>query len=357
MEAVKTSGRNPMMEIWRLVFAVVVALRHTQYLPWCTEQTRLFRSGTVDFFFLLSGFLMAQSIWKCADRPCPLLGTESASFLLKKVKGIYPAYLVALLMDVVLRLLLTGPQKGYEYYIWDILFLRAAGLRGGSGDAALGGAWYLHAMFVALAILYPLARKYFDVFRHVLAPLLTIFIYGWFCNVHGNIYFTLSFSNGFCLGLLRAIAGLCLGVVCHAVCQQLQKREWSACRTVRGAVTAAELLGFGGAIWIARHCDYSRTDFLGIFLLAVGVTACFSGYSVLMSPAGKIPTAWIGKYSLALYLSHYVWIRVLSDWKLPVPFGTQVAIFLVLSAASTFVCVQTVELGARIVRSRKKSLH
>ena len=343
-----------MVELWRLVFAVVVVLNHTHYLPWCTEQSRFFRSGIVNFFFILSGFLMAQSIQRRAEQPCQGLGSETLSFLRGKLKGIYPVYLFSLAMDVLLRLILARPKLGADvYYLWDLLFLRASGLRGYSGDAALGAAWYLHAMFLAMVLLYPLARKYFDVFRHVLAPLLTIFLYGWFCNVHGNIYFTLSFSNGICLGLLRAVAGLCLGVVCHSLCCRLQELNLQNNRLFRAAITAAELLCFGGAIWIAKAFSYSETDFIGIFLLALGITCSFSGYSFLLPIAGWLPTRWIGSFSLALYLNHYVWIRILSDWKLPVSFGKQVVIFLLLSAASTFVCLGTVGLLTRLRAQRR----
>lgn len=342
--------RNPMMEIWRMVFAITVALWHTRYLPWCTEQTMLFHSGMLEFFFILSGFLMAQSIVRRNDQQCENIGSETVLFVFSKVKRIFPTFIVALLMDTAFRLAFTsqGIDENPIYYIWDVLFLRVTGLCGDSGDIPPGGAWYLHAVFLAMAILYPLARKYFDVFRHICAPLLAFFIYGWFCDVHGNIYFTMRFSNGICLGLVRAIAGICLGFVCHSVCQWLQCQRLERSKFFGAIVTAAELACFGGAIWIARHCEHSRTDFIMIFLLAAGVICSFCRYSALLRLAEKVPTGWIGKCSLALYLSHYVWVRVLSDWKLPIPFDRQVSVFLILSAVSTFACIRTADLIIQI---------
>lgn len=345
--------RNPMVDIWRMFFAVIVVVRHTRFLPWSTEQLVPLRSESVEFFFILPGFLMAQSIRRSEGQRSRKLGDETVSFLLRKVKSIFPMYIAALLMDTILRFILTYPKQGingmdYVYYIWDVLFLRAAGLRGYSGDAALGGAWYLHAMFLALALLYPLARKYSDVFRNILAPLMAIFIYGWFCNVHGRIHFTLQFESGVCLGRVRAVAGICLGAVCHCLCCWLQNLRKQKDKLFCIVMTALELFCFGGAIGIARYCEHSRYDFISILLISAGLVCSFSGYSALVAVAEKIPTAWIGRYSLAIYLNHYVWIRILYDWKLPVHFTRQMEIFFIMSTISTFVCIWSVELTSRI---------
>lgn len=54
------------VEIWRLAFAISIVLCHAMYLPWNTDAAGNMKlhvnSLGVEFFFILSGFLMAKSV-------------------------------------------------------------------------------------------------------------------------------------------------------------------------------------------------------------------------------------------------------------------------------------------------------
>ncbi len=168
------------IEIWRLLFAISIVLCHAMLLPWNTdvEGNMLFHVNSlgVEFFFILSGFLMAKSVtaFPTAERECSALGSETTAFLLKKLKPIYPVFLFAACFELVVRFALrpAAVDAGdLVWNIWDLLFLRAFGL-GGSAELLVGGAsWYLFALFPAMWILYPLLRKYTDMFLHVIEPL------------------------------------------------------------------------------------------------------------------------------------------------------------------------------------------
>ena len=157
--------------------------------------------------------------------------------------------------------------------------------------------------------------------------------------MHGSIYFTLGFANGICLGLIRAIAGLCLGVICHAVCCWLKEQRFKNNILITLLFTSSELFCFFCSLWIAKYYPSTRVTFVGILFLACGVICSFSGYSICNKIADKLPTAWIGKFSISLYLNHYVWVRVLCDWKIPVPYKMQTVVFVILSMLSTVICI------------------
>ncbi|KAF5034171.1 Acyltransferase family protein [anaerobic digester metagenome] len=344
--------RNSMVEIWRLIFSLLIVACHTTALPWYTEKNQLFRSASigVEFFFILSGYLMAQSANGCSG-DCTNLGRESRSFVLSKIKKVFPSYLFALFLGIAIENLLPSPKGqlnllSYVYYIWDILFLRVAGLQGNSLEMAVGASWYLSAMFLAMLILYPLLRKNIDIFKNVLAPLLSMFILGWFSNVYGTIKFQLDFRYGFCLGLLRAIAELCVGCTCFWICEWV--RNLLAGYSLRLLATVGEIGSFLGAIWIARCYYRSQTDFICVFLFAVGLVLSFSGLSFTNIICQKLQLRCSGKFSLALYLNHVVWIRMLFRWKIPISFNQQVFILLSLSIISAIACVCTIELIKQI---------
>ena len=54
------------VELWRLAFAISIVLCHAMYLPWNTAADGTIKlhvnSLGVEFFFILSGFLMAKSV-------------------------------------------------------------------------------------------------------------------------------------------------------------------------------------------------------------------------------------------------------------------------------------------------------
>ena len=215
------ANRVKSIDLWRLLFIFMIVIAHTNYLFWFwpgNGPEMLQAWNCFDFFFLLSGFVMAKQ----SEKPLKgTLGEDSWSYILKRIKSFYPMYLLAVVFDLLSRWLLTGytvEPGSLCFYIWDLLLLRATGLRGTFMlDTAVGGAWYLMTVVLAMTVLYPIMRAKKDVFLHVLAPLLAAFLFGWFSQVYGKANYAMQFDNGVCLGLLRAIAGVCFGCVFYTL--------------------------------------------------------------------------------------------------------------------------------------------
>lgn len=346
--------RNKSIEVWRLVFSLLIVLCHSTALPWMSNDDIIFKSASigVEFFFILSGYLMAASAEK--RNICEGVGTDTWQYIWKKVKGISPCYFCALFLE-----LLGGVMRNQAYtvreipfMIWDILFLRTAGLQGPKLNMLVGASWYLCAMLLSMWILYPFALKFKDMFLNVIAPLLAIFILGWFSNTYGNIKFQLDFEKGICLGMLRGMAELSVGCVCYVICRWVQKiRIKSAGRVL---ITIAELLSMLCVICTARNAGRSQLDFICILLISIGMIAAFSGKSYTVELFSRCKLSWAGEYSLALYLTHVMWVRNLSAWKLPVPYGHQVAILLIMSLATAVVCMFTVNAVRALNQYRKR---
>ena len=329
-------------EIWRLLFSISIVLNHGQLLPWRPASYHVGNLG-VEFFFILSGFLMAKSVWN--KGPCENVGAETIRFLLKKLKSIYPCFLFALAVelfaDCVLR---TGENAISPVYLWDLLFVRAGGL-GGTHQMAVGASWYLFVMIVGMWILYPLLRKYTDVFCHVIAPLVAVLVFGWFSAVHGNIGIAFHFERGICLGLLRGISEMCFGCACYAACQKLQaKGKPSAIWTV------IEISAFTATLLIIRFCYRSQLDFVAIFLIGIGIIAAFSGRSYANAWLKAVNIKWISQFSLALYLNHYVWLRTLDNWNLPLSFQWQLKVYVGLAVVSAVTCMATLSVINHVIR-------
>lgn len=346
------------IEIWRLLFSISIVLCHAELLPWNVgaDGIRHINASTqgVEFFFLLSGFLMAQSVYREKQISPSLenLGGDTISFLMRKMKPIFPAYLFASAFELAIHYFLRFKKpSGVIFRIWDILFLRATGL-GYGRPMAVGGSWYLSAMFIAMWILYPLLKRYTNVFTHVIAPLSALFIFGWFEWKHGHINFALSIQNGICLGLLRAISVMCLGMFCYELCEKLKHNFTDNKPSV--FITASELLSLGGILYITTQVRRTKADFLCIILIGIGIIAAFSGKSytnVWLKNVNNNIISWMSSYSLALYLNHYVWLNTFADWKPAIPYWTEFSIYISLSLLTALVCLMTVQGFQKIIKN------
>lgn len=90
------------IEFWRLIFAISIVLCHSMYLPTNKNGINLHvNSLAVEFFFILSGFLMARSVLtnKKSDIKVPSLGEDTIVFLKKKLKPIYIIFLISAFLN------------------------------------------------------------------------------------------------------------------------------------------------------------------------------------------------------------------------------------------------------------------
>ena len=263
---------------------------------------------------MLSGYLMAKK----SEKPLNgTLGEDSWKFIIHKIKGFYPMYLLAVVFNLICRYALTdyaAKADEFRYYVWDLLMLRVAGLHGETmPDTVVGATWYLMAMILAMAVLYPMLRANKDVFLHIIAPLLSVFLYGWFSQLFGKIYWSLDFYRGVCLGLLRAIAGISLGCVIYLVCQRLKAVAFKRIKLIQIIATAVELYIAVFIITTSIQEKNGQIDFICVLLEAVLLVIEFGGFSLINEAVKNWRIGWIGNFTMALFLCHFTWVYVLVD--------------------------------------------
>ena len=84
--------RNGTIDMMRVVFSIIIVFLHaTQNF---LSGIEIFRIGSlgVDFFFIVSGFLMAQSSLKYSGKS---IGKETWDFLIRKISGFLPEVVIA----------------------------------------------------------------------------------------------------------------------------------------------------------------------------------------------------------------------------------------------------------------------
>lgn len=182
------------IDVLRFIFSMIVLLRHGEYVVGSLKST-LFPGGAfaVEFFFLVSGYLMMASIEKAAQTEERIslrtIGRETRGFLSRKIGSFYPELLISLVIG---GILLTISQN---WSLWQGLKLFRASApeallieRFGFNTTRLNPAdWYLSTMVICMAILYPLVRTRKNLMAELVLPLFSLFLLGVLCIKTHNL--------------------------------------------------------------------------------------------------------------------------------------------------------------------------
>ena len=239
------------------------------------------------------------------------IGAETLHFILHKIRSFLPEFLIAwwigfVLIGVVRQYGVLDYLKAFGNDFWELTLVKMSGLFTHGIDGAM---WYLSAMLLGMAILYPLLRTKRDLMTHLVCPLLALFLYGYLCQAEGHPRDPIVWLGLCYKGLVRAIAGLCTGVViCMAVRRLKRFSPLGLTKTGNALAIGVQLLCLLLTIRYMAEQEPSEYDYFYMFLLMLLVLISFSGFG-LESVLGNsqrlhLLSAFLGKYSLSLYLGH-----------------------------------------------------
>lgn len=146
------------LDVVRTLLAISVALGHFFY--WNGVTTHFPRSFfvAVDFFFVLSGFVLTQSIVLSKEK-----NFESflMIFITKRILRLYPLYLVVFIVSLaIFSFNETLTNDSFFYYFTSIFLLQSLGFDSGAtsifADTSIGISWSLSVEFWIGAIFFPI---------------------------------------------------------------------------------------------------------------------------------------------------------------------------------------------------------
>lgn len=337
------SKRNGAIDFWRFIFSVIIVCFHGSKNLTGSKAPFFGGAIAVEFFFLVSGFLMAASVGKySAER----VGESTRTFLFHKIKGVFPEVLMGWCIGFIVKhwsihVTLAKLVRDFFTGLWELFFLRQSGFAGYNPNAVT---WYLSSMLLAMFLLFPLLLKNKDTFINIIAPLLTIFLLGYLCITSKHLRKP-TLWLGFCTkGTLRAVAEVCLGCICWAACQKLKSFQYTP--LAKALFAFIELGGYICIVLYSNHFRANILDFAVVFLFAICITITFSHLSITASLFDNKVCYWLGKISLALYVSHAYWSHRLPDFFPDYSRRQLFFIYIIFAACTTAV----IYLGAILIR-------
>lgn len=336
--------KNVAIEAWRFIFAIYMMIYHIAFHIYGI------RTGGyigVDVFFIISGYFLALSQME--------KGATPFQYIKGRFVRLYPMYIIAYFLTELIRTIKygSGPDVVFQRIFESFPEMFMLDIK----TTINGPSWFVAAMLIAGFIIY--AIMYLDkndVVKTLVFPVLSLFIYSQFCDVLGKIHAHNSqkiFPPVFD-GIMRAFAGMMLGVFAFVIVRALKSRitskKQSAALAVIGnlglaAVTITSLFKYNGFVdfW------YIAIIFGSVICINLGSGAKKKSE---MSKAGKV-VVYLGGLSYALYLLHdgvYNLFRTLDLIKEPA-LGCIVIVLIVLAEAAllTFILNKVTE---RIRRSK-----
>ena len=172
----------------------------------------------VELFFILSGFfLMAHVDTLPADA-----GETVVGYLLHKCGGFFGALCIVNAVHFFFFCnyngirSVAGVLSQLWHFKWEFLMLQCGNFIRDpqfNTDYLVGVTWYLSAMMITQAVIYPLARYYRKSFLHIICPIMIFFVYSFPCRNTG-LLISERISRTCCrilfTGLLQASAAACL---------------------------------------------------------------------------------------------------------------------------------------------------
>ncbi len=339
MEKQTNNNHNGIISLWKFVFCIMIVIFHvTERIP---EQGNWMKNGAigVEFFFLVSGYLMAKKALNVKENNVHL-GQENIQYIWKKVKSFFPYILIAFICSFIVKSWYNEYSKSQIINsIWNLFLLDMSGIK---STPIVGQTWYISSMLISMLILYPLVRKYKKNFIYIMAPVIVILVSGYLSHKTGNLRGPTTWMGITYKGTLRAFFELSLGTILYEISEKIKRINFTNIGKL--IITLIEVVGFVSILFIVNIQNASnKYDFCMLLILSISITLAFSGNTLFYNFTNKKFIYYLEKLSLPIYLNH-IWIIDLTTRLLKeVNYDLKVVLVILVSILFSIICLFCVE--------------
>lgn len=329
--------RNGTIDILRFLFCIGILMFHIEKYIFEEPSLKngihfdLFPHGSigVEFFFLVTGWLMAKSI--CNRKKSnneKNLSSETCDFIKRKYLSILPYSVVATLFVFIVNCFVKnwGVKEIIVKFVESIPNFFIVQMTGISYYNPNHITWYLSSMMIAICILFPLAYKYYDSFVKLILPIGGVIVLGIMFIEYGKSLTGVMTWTGFAYkGTIRGIIEIGFGMVSFEVSQYLQRIKFN--KKDKYLLGFVEIICYVGVFMFIMMTFPKSLEVMALATIWVGVTITFSGVTRIDILDNKL-SGFLGKISLPIYLCQLAAINIVQQF--PESFNGYLKIILVV---------------------------
>ena len=304
--------KNSLIEFMRFIFASIILLFHagsdagilSNNYHLGRVEVSFFKCGYlgVEFFFVISGLLMAKNVFDTLSNNTEDdgLAKETIAILLKKIRSLFPIYLIACVLVSVYFLTIGKDCLFIIQRIPSLLLLQRSGI---VEKEYVGLAWYISSMLLCMAVLYPLLRKHYYMFCSVYGPLLGLFLTGYLIHTTGYLGGVSDWIGVTYKCNYRAFAELSLGAACYEASRNISQKRWTRLKKIMFSVFATLSI----LISIGSTCSTDRlfNDGCVLLCMCIAVTIVFGKVGIFSNTKALYNNKvflYLGKLSMPMFL-------------------------------------------------------
>ena len=279
------------LEFIRFIFICIIAIWHDNTL-------NIFRhSVVVEFFFILSGFLLYQTYQKRT--------TEPIEFAKRRIKRLYCEYSIALIITFFINIIKEHPNELYicnqiGSLIPELLMVQNIGIfKGGINPIN----WYIQVMLIGSIFLYALLYCNPKLAKNVLIPTIALGGLTYFFStgdsiVHWETNYFIYYP------LLRGLSCMSIGILSAWI--HIETNNNSRLRLL--FINVASI--FTILLILIATIAQNPLDKYVIMLTPIAIIACFEEKSWLNKIFHAKWQLWLGHISYAMLLIHCAYIPI-----------------------------------------------
>ena len=344
--------RNVAIEIWRFFTAIAIVGFHIGWIiaRSCNGSNGYYMTPSNTWFFgssevlliftITAGYFMVSHFKKLAKDPKyneRSAMSRAGEYTWARIKALLPVLILGYILGVVICTTFFYPDYTMKDVlsmlvnsVWEFLGFHATGLRslGGEFFNLNGPLWFISAMIIVGYFIYWGLCKNEEVTSGFVAPLITIFLAGWWSftdtraaqtawstfgaqlassNGMGGSATSATATVGFNNGLIFVMLGMLIGVILYYLIEKLKEHKFKSTWGLTLLNIVATVLLAWYIIYQPTYFELERWPVAFLCILVIGLSLLNKDKftSFLNNDATNKLFGYLGSLSLYVYMLHY----------------------------------------------------